>query len=183
MAWGDNSYDQSIVPAALANVAAIAAGTYHSLVLKSDGAVIGWGFDGYGQSTVPTGLPGATAITAGGAHNLAITAGEPPAVIPAVIAQPADQAAGAGGTVTFTTAASGFPTPAVQWQVSADRGATWQDVPGAHAGVLSFTAAAADNGKQYRAVYTNEAGVVTTTPATLTVAGGAKSLYLPTLQK
>jgi large repetitive protein len=165
------------------NVHAIAAGTYHSLALRSDGAVAGWGFDGYGQATVPQGLPGASAVAAGGAHNLAITAGAPPAVMPAVSTQPTDQAVRAGDTVTFTTAASGFPTPSVQWQVSVDGGATWNDVAGAHAGVLSFTAVAGDNSKQYRAVFTNAGGTVTSSVAKLAVEGGFTPLYLPTLLK
>lgn len=39
--WGYNNYGQTTVPAGLTGVA-IAAGSAHSLALKSDGSVIGW---------------------------------------------------------------------------------------------------------------------------------------------
>ena len=57
------------------------------------------------------------------------------------------------------------------------------DASVANAGVLTFTASSADDGKQYRAVFTNDAGIVTTGAATLKVQGAAPSLYLPTLLK
>src|SRR5438093_6980382 len=37
----------------------------------------------------------------------------------------------AGSSVSFIASASGSPAPTVQWQVSADNGATFTDVPGA----------------------------------------------------
>ena len=46
---------------------------------------------------------------------------------------------------------------------------TADDVSGATATTLSFTAASADNGKQYRAVFSNSAGSATSNPATLEV--------------
>ena len=39
----------------LSNVAAIAAGDYHSLALKADGTVVGWGDNTYGQINIPVG--------------------------------------------------------------------------------------------------------------------------------
>src|SRR5207245_8041739 len=48
-------------------------------------------------------------------------------------------------------------------------GTTYTDMPSATTTTLSFTAAAADNGKKYRAVFTNACGPVNTTAATLTV--------------
>jgi hypothetical protein len=39
VAWGDDSYGQTNVPAGLSSVVAIAAGTYHSLALISPTAV------------------------------------------------------------------------------------------------------------------------------------------------
>ncbi len=88
-------------------------------------------------------------------------------VAPTVTTQPADQTVNAGQTATFSASASGNPVPTVQWQVNAGSG--WTDIPGATAATLSFTAQAADNGKLYRAVFTNLAGSATTNPATLTV--------------
>jgi len=59
-------------------VTAIAAGSYHTVAVKSDGTVVAWGSntDFYGnvagQSTVPAGLSGVIAVAAGGAHTLAL---------------------------------------------------------------------------------------------------------------
>jgi alpha-tubulin suppressor-like RCC1 family protein len=56
-------------------VTAIAAGTYHSLALKSDGTVVAWGCGrgvDLGQCSVPAGLSGVTAIAAGSYHSLAL---------------------------------------------------------------------------------------------------------------
>ena len=60
------------MPAGLTGVTAIAAGTFHSLALKSDGAVVGWGNNADGVTTPPPGMTGATAIAAGELHSLAL---------------------------------------------------------------------------------------------------------------
>jgi hypothetical protein len=88
---------------------------------------------------------------------------------PTITTQPANQTVGAGQTATFTAAATGSPTPTVQWQVSTDGGVTFSNVSGATSTTLSFTTALSQNGYQYRAVFTNSAGTATTTAATLTV--------------
>jgi hypothetical protein len=89
---------------------------------------------------------------------------------PVVTTQPDDQTVDAGGTVTFTAAASGSPDPTVQWQVSTDGGASWSDISGATSDSYTTPATtAADNDTQYRAVFTNSTSTVTTTAATLTV--------------
>jgi hypothetical protein len=75
----------------------------------------------------------------------------------------------AGGTVTFNAAASGDPTPTVQWQVSTDGGGSWANLDGATATPLTFSADTSHNGRQYRAAFTNYQGSVTTNAATLTV--------------
>jgi alpha-tubulin suppressor-like RCC1 family protein len=67
-------YGETTVPAGLSGVTAIAAGSYHSLALKSDGTVVAWGGNMNGQTTVPVGLSGVTAISAGAAFCLAIVA-------------------------------------------------------------------------------------------------------------
>jgi CSLREA domain-containing protein len=85
----------------------------------------------------------------------------------AVTTNPTDQTACDGASVSFTASASGFPTPTVQWQVST--GGPFSDIPGATSTTLTFTATAAQNGNQYRAVFTNSGGTATTTAATLTV--------------
>jgi CSLREA domain-containing protein len=84
-----------------------------------------------------------------------------------VATNPINQTACDGGSVTFTASATGSPTPTVQWQVST--GGPFTDIPGATSTTLTFTATLAQNGNQYRAVFTNAGGTATTTAATLTV--------------
>ncbi len=85
---------------------------------------------------------------------------------PTVTTQPADQAVCAGTTVTFSSAATGSPTPTVQWQSTAD-GITWTDITGATSTTLSFVATAADDNNRYRAVWTNVEGPVFSSSALL----------------
>ena len=101
--WGHNNHGQlgnggpvkTLTPAAVqnglfTNVAAIAAGCSHSLVLKSDGSVWSWGYNANGElgdgttvnktapvqvETTDPSLPkltGVVAIAAGSSHNLAV---------------------------------------------------------------------------------------------------------------
>jgi CSLREA domain-containing protein len=72
-----------------------------------------------------------------------------------------------GGTATFTAAAS--DSTGVQWQVSTNGGALFTPIPGANSTTLSFTASSAQNGNQYRAVFSNSCGNATTSAATLTI--------------
>lgn len=90
---------------------------------------------------------------------------------PQVTTQPTGRTVAAGASVTFAAAATG--ASGVRWQVSADGGRSWSAVPGAHAASYTFTAAAADDGDQYRAVFSNSHGTTRTHAATLTVARGA----------
>jgi len=91
---------------------------------------------------------------------------------PTITTQPANQTVIAGQTATFTAAATGSPTPTVQWQVSTDGGMTFSNVSGATSTTLSFTTALSQSGNRYRAMFTNSAGTATTTAATLTVNSG-----------
>jgi len=70
LAWGNDTYGQTNVPAAATNVTAIAAGYSCSLALKSDGTVIAWGQGG--QTNVPPGLSNVVAIAAGIGQSLAL---------------------------------------------------------------------------------------------------------------
>jgi hypothetical protein len=86
---------------------------------------------------------------------------------PMVTTSPSDLSVSPGQTATFTAAATGYPAPTVQWQVSSDGGSSYSNVSGATSTTLSFTATSGDNGNLYRAVFTNGTGTATTTPATL----------------
>ncbi len=66
VAWGDNDNGQTTVPA-LANVAAIAAGSSHSIALLDAGTVVQWG----AIAAAPGTAVNVTHIAAGAAHNLA----------------------------------------------------------------------------------------------------------------
>ena len=70
--WGYNDRGQTTIPAGLANVAAIAAGGNHNLVLQNSGTVVGWGDNYHGQITIPAGLTNVVAIAAGSYHSLAL---------------------------------------------------------------------------------------------------------------
>ena len=99
-----------------------------------------------------------------------------PPTPPAIAIQPVNQSVQHGATATFMTAASGFPAPTVQWQVSATgSGGAFTNIDStanssAITGTLTLTnAALAQNGSAYRAVFTNSEGSCTTAAATLTV--------------
>ncbi len=100
------------------------------------------------------------------------------AVIPApsVTTHPSNQWTLAGATASFSAAASGSPSPTVQWQRSNDNGSTFNDITGATATTYSFAAGTSDDGAQFRAIFTNSAGSATTNVATLTVTSQVSSL-------
>jgi alpha-tubulin suppressor-like RCC1 family protein len=78
VAWGDNEYGQTNVPAGLSSVQAVAAGWEHSVALLSNGTVAAWGHNyqdyGWNVTNVPPGLSDVVAISAGGFHTLALRA-------------------------------------------------------------------------------------------------------------
>ena len=88
---------------------------------------------------------------------------------PRLTSQPTNTTVTAGQTASFSAAASGTPTPTVQWQVFKANDPNWTDIPGANSTTYSFTAASSDNGNQYRAVFTNITGSTPSNAATLTV--------------
>ena len=99
-------------------------------------------------------------------------------VAPAVTTNPISQSKAAGQTVAFTAAASGTPTPTVQWQVSTDGGSTFVNVVGATSTTYSFAVQASQNGNRYRAVFSNSQGSATTNAATLTANAAPSDIAL-----
>ena len=94
---------------------------------------------------------------------------------PSVTSNPSGQAVTYGSSAMFTAAASGTPTPTVQWQVSPD-GTNWNNVgdggvySGATTTTLTLTLPPVSlGGNQYRAVFTNAVGSANSNAASLTV--------------
>jgi alpha-tubulin suppressor-like RCC1 family protein len=89
---------------------------------------------------------------------------------PKITRQPVNVTVEAGHSATFTSTASGTPTPSVQWELSSDGGVSWARVEGATATSLTIASASPpESGDEYRAVFRNVAGEVTSKAATLTV--------------
>ncbi len=147
-------------------------------------ATYAWTITG-GTITSATNLPTITYTAGNGANvTLQLTVGNasgctasnsvqvPTYVLPAapvVTLQPGTQSACVGSTVSFTAAASGAPTPTIQWQFRAGNTGSFSDLTGETGSTLSFTAALAQSGNQYRAAFTNLLGTDITQSATLTV--------------
>lgn len=90
---------------------------------------------------------------------------------PTVSTHPANTTVTAGATASFTAAASGSPTPTVQWQ---ENTGSWSNISGQTTTTLSLgVVGTPDNGRQFRAVFTNSSGSATTNTATLTVNAAA----------
>ena len=91
-------------------------------------------------------------------------------VAPSFTTHPSSRSFAAPATATFTVAASGTPVPTLQWQESTDNGVIWANIAGATtAGYTTPATAITDNGKQFRAVASNSAGMANSNAAVLTV--------------
>ncbi len=89
---------------------------------------------------------------------------------PAITKQPVSQTVVVGHEAVFETAASGVPTPTAQWEKSSDGGTTWHGITGAKTSVLKLpNVQKIEDESEYRVVYTNAAGTVTSAAATLHV--------------
>jgi hypothetical protein len=72
-AWGDNSSGQTTLATWMTNnIAAISAGSFHNLALRTDGTVMAWGANGFGESSVPVTVSNIVAISAGEGFSLAL---------------------------------------------------------------------------------------------------------------
>src|SRR6266568_6049249 len=106
-----------------------------------------------------------------------------PCTAAAVTTQPTNQSITYGQNAAFTAAASGNPTPTVQWQV--DTGSGFTNISGATSTTLTLTTPPVSaSGNKYRAVFTNTCSgtqTATTSAATLTVAARATSTTISPL--
>jgi hypothetical protein len=88
---------------------------------------------------------------------------------PSVTTNPTNQTVTASLIASFVGDATGTPAPTVEWQVSTDNGISFSDISGATSATYTFLTTASQNGSQYRAMFINGVGVVTSNAATLTV--------------
>jgi hypothetical protein len=98
------------------------------------------------------------------------------AVAPAITTQPTNATVTAGNSTTFTSGASGTPTPTFQWQISTDGGIQWGNlsdgsgISGSATDELTVSnVMLAQSGDEFQLFAFNQAGNATSDPATLTV--------------
>jgi T5SS/PEP-CTERM-associated repeat protein len=72
VAWGNNDFSQTNVPAYVTNAMAVAAGGWHNLALLEDGSVAAWGKSDYGRINIPDGVTNAVAVAGGEDHSIAL---------------------------------------------------------------------------------------------------------------
>ncbi len=95
--------------------------------------------------------------------TLMVTQPSPVNVAPTITQQPMSATVLTGRTVTFAVTATGTPAPSYQWDKNGVA------ISGATNPALTLTGVSANDGANYRVVVTNNAGSVTSAPATLTV--------------
>ncbi|MDO8630862.1 MAG: hypothetical protein Q7R41_10245, partial [Phycisphaerales bacterium] len=74
VAWGDTYSGQTNVPTPTTSFIAVAAGSYHSLGLRTDGSIVAWGDNSAGETNIPAPNTGFIAVAAGGLHSLGLKA-------------------------------------------------------------------------------------------------------------
>ncbi len=158
VAWGSNTNGQTAVPAGTSNIAAIAAGAFHTVLLRRDGTVTAFGVTGNGQSTVPALLPRVVAIAASSAATFALTGS-----VFNLTTQPEAQIARVGEGATFRVSASSDSAIAYQWRKDGVA------IPGATASTYIITAVTAANAGSYDVVLTSGGDTLTSATARLTV--------------
>jgi hypothetical protein len=105
----------------------------------------------------------------------------PAPAAPAFTTQPSGQSVTAGSAAVFTVAATGTPTPALQWQRSSDGGASFADIADATATTYNTgSTTLSQNGERYRAVATNDAGSAISDAAALAVNAAAQAPLITT---
>lgn len=104
----------------------------------------------------------ATSIYGSDSETLSLQIGQNQTV-PLFTTHPVNTTANDGTLITFTSAASGTPSPTYQWQRNG------VNIAAATGSSYSITASIALNGSVYRAIASNPRGADTSLPATLTV--------------
>lgn len=118
-----------------------------------------------------------TAHNAGGTSNTATVTITVETIKPAITKEPQGTHVAAGAIASFTAEASGAPKPAVQWQRSTDRGASWSALSGAASTTVTVQSATVnESGYEYRAEFTNAGGHATSAPVKLTVTAALPAL-------
>ncbi|MBI5567109.1 MAG: Ig-like domain repeat protein [Chloroflexi bacterium] len=143
---------------------ALTTGAHQTLsVVLTVGAGAEPGVDVVGQAAAITGANETLINLGDDAVTTRTTIHQPPSVT----LHPVNQAVCVDTTATFTSTASGFPAPTVQWQVNDGSGFT--DIGSATATTYAHTALFSEDTSQYRAVFDSSAGTATSNAATLTV--------------
>jgi hypothetical protein len=120
----------------------------------------------YNPNAYPDVAPPQQAALAGGIATGGGGGGSPSA--PVVVVNPFDVSTGNFGTATFTSSATGVPSPSCQWQL--DSGSGFADISGETSTSITISPTLLhDDGNQYRCVFTNGSGTATSLPATLHV--------------
>lgn len=175
---GDTAVDVRVVatgaptPEVAFSVQSQAGGAWYSVTASATG---GGNYSLTGLQAVIAGelVVRATATNRIGAAvaQAAAQASSTPASAPVVTLHPQSANLTAGTTISLQAAATGVPTPSVQWQTTDDSGA-WVNIDGATQTTYTTpTVSTADDGRRYRAVFRNALGAASSTPAVLTVTG------------
>jgi hypothetical protein len=118
------------------------------------------GWDDSGNKEIPGNAPASNAIFI----NIG-TVTTPPTIQ----THPQSQTVCEGSSVSFSSSVTQTPLPSVQWQVSTNGGTSWSNITGATSPTYTFISSLGDNGKRYRAVWTNSVGSTVSNSAVLTV--------------
>lgn len=110
----------------------------------------------------------------GNLYRVTATSTPPGPQAPAITGNPGGQTVEAGGTASFTVAATGSTPLSYQWERAEAGTDAWAAIPGATASTYTLAnVQAADTGDRFRVVVSNSAGSQTSSAATLTVNPGA----------
>ncbi len=151
------------IPANLANVDAVAAGSGHGLALTRHGTVVAFGANGAGQATVPAAVGNVHAIAAGGSHSVALTRPLPPTLY----LQPTSQGVLAGETVMLAVGASGATS--YRWMRNGVDLVDGPGISGSASASLTVRGIDASTAGSYSVRASNEFGEVLSNAATVSV--------------